>query len=446
MQKRILTDPGWYAMAPRKWLRIAGTMTLALLLTTPALESAVAKDDAPSRSSRSSRKAKEKAKPKGRTSQNAGKKVQGRLQAAYELIGEEKYDEARAILEQALRKKNLRDVEVAQLNRFIGFTYTSADRYEEGIVHFKKAVSLGALDLTTQRDLQFNLAQLYMATEQFGEAAATLTSWIQSSEDPAPKAYYYLAIAYTQQEKIDEAIPPAKKAVELAERPKESWTRLLLNLYFQKQNYTGMLPLLEELVRLFPSKSYWQQLAAVYAELDDEKTSMAIQQLAHMQGYVDTDKGKRRLARMYLYHDMPYWAARLIKEGLENESIEEDADSFELLANAWITAREFDNAVEPLARAADLSDSGDIYARLGQVYLEREEYGNAIDAIDSAFTKGDLKNPGQAYLLLGICNFSADRFPASLRAFRNAHKFEKTKKIASQWLTHVENTMKIQEG
>ena len=116
-----------------------------------------------------------------------------------------------------------------------------------------------------------------------------------------------------------------------------------------------------------------------------------------------------------------------------------------VLPNAWITAREFEKAVEPLSNAASLSESGDTYARLGQVFLEREEDENAIDALESAFEKGDLKNPGRTYLLLGICNFNVEKLSASRKAFRKALEDDKTKKIAAQWITHVDNTIRMRE-
>jgi len=427
----------------RTLLRFALAITLGASLTAPAFHDALAASD--KSKSRSSRTKKVKERPKGRQSQSAGKKVTAKLQAMVDLISEEKYPEARKVGEQALRARKLKDVEIAQLHRFIGFTYSSDDKYEDAIPHFEKAIARNALDQKTQYDLQFNLAQLYMATDQFASAVDVLNTWIDATEFPSSKAYYYLAIAYTQMDSIDEAIAPAQKAVELAERPKESWSRLLINLYFQKQRYTEMLPLLQELVRLFPKKSYWMQLSAVYTELDDDKSAMSVQQIAYLQGFLDQDKDKRRLARMYLYHDIPYWAARIVATGIENETIEKDAESYELLANAWITAREFEKAVEPLSNAATLAETGDTYARLGQVFLEREEYDNAIDALEAAFEKGDLRNPGQAYLLLGICNFNAEKLAASRKAFRKALDDEKTKKIAAQWITHVDNTIRMRE-
>jgi len=426
----------------RALLRLALALTLGAALATPAWNDALAASRK-SKSERSSKKTKER--PRGRHSQSASKKITTKLQAMVDLIGEEKYEEARKIGEQALRGRNLRDVEIAQLNRFVGFTYSSNEQYEKAIPHFGKAISMNALDQKTQYDLQFTLAQLYMATDEYEEAVGVLEDWLAASEEPEPKAYYYIAIAYTQMDRIDDAIPPAKKAVELADRPKESWDRLLINLYFQQQSYDEMLPLLQQMVRLFPKKNYWMQLSAVYSELDDDHAAMAVQQLAYVQGFLDQDGDQRRLARMYLYHDIPYWAAQVMTSGLENGVIEKDADSFELLANAWITAREFDKAVEPLAEAAELSETGDIYARLGQVYLEREEYIKAIDAIEAGIAKGELKNPGQAYLLLGICNFNADKLVASRRAFEKAVADKDAKSLAVQWITRVDDTIRNRE-
>ena len=436
----------------RRLAKLIGFLMLGAFLVAPALDVAQAQSDRQknSRSSKSrsaaekKKKKQQKRKPRGKSSQAIGKKVGAKLNEANDLIAAEKYDEARRLLDTELRRSDkLRSVELAQINRFYGFTYTSEEKYLEGIPYFVKAVELKALDEKTQIDLSFQLAQLYMATEQFQNSVDALNRFIEETLEPEARAYYLLAVGYTQLDDIDAALPPAKTAVELTESPKESWLRLLLNLHFQKSSYAEMLPILELMVREFPKKAYWMQLSAVYSELEDDERAMSVQQLAFTSGYLDADRDLLRLARMYLYNDIPYWAAKVVERGFEDETIEKDADSWELLANSWITAREFDRAVDPLTRAAELAETGIPYARLGQVYLEREEWNQAIDAINLGIERGNLRNPGQAFLLLGVCNFNAERYQSALSAFRRAIQHDRVKTIASQWIGHVRNTIAV---
>jgi predicted Zn-dependent protease len=93
--------------------------------------------------------------------------------------------------------------------------------------------------------------------------------------------------------------------VELAEDPQESWLSLLLALRMEREEYDRALPLLKQLAARFPKKIYWLQLAAVFAELGREQDALATMQLAHAQGFVETDSEQRNLARMYLYNEIP---------------------------------------------------------------------------------------------------------------------------------------------
>ena len=49
-----------------------------------------------------------------------------------------------------------------------------------------------------------------------------------------------------------------------------------------------------------------------------------------------------------------------------------------------------------------MSEDGRLFLRLGQTYMQEEDWKNAEKYIRYAIKKGDLENPGRAWLLLGI--------------------------------------------
>ena len=58
-----------------------------------------------------------------------------------------------------------------------------------------------------------------MQEEKWKEGAAALEEWFKTAANPNSAAYYLLAVAYYQQDDFDKALPPAKKAVELMDKP-----------------------------------------------------------------------------------------------------------------------------------------------------------------------------------------------------------------------------------
>jgi tetratricopeptide (TPR) repeat protein len=289
--------------------------------------------------------------------------------------------------------------------------------------------------------MMYNVAQIHLATENYEGAVKALRRWFRATNERTPHAYYLLAVAYYQQGKLDKALRPARQAVKISEKPNQSWLQMLVGLYLQEAKYQEALPYVEVLVAHFPKKMYYLQLSALYAQLGEEEKALAVMQLAYEQGFLTLDRELVRLGEMYLYHGLPYRAAVLLEKGLEEEKVEPKAKTLEVLANAWLMARETNRAVEPLILAADLAEAGDVYVRLGQVYLEREEWGAAADALSKGLERG-VKDEGDAQLLLGITYYNEKKLKSARSAFRAAREFEDNKEHADDWIRMLDRDEK----
>jgi tetratricopeptide (TPR) repeat protein len=181
------------------------------------------------------------------------------------------------------------------------------------------------------------------------------------------------------------------------------------------------------------------QLSLIYGARDNYRHSLAVQQVAYLQGFLTEDKELRRLARSYLYNNLPYPAAQVLEKGLAEGKIERDAQALELLANSWVAAREYDRSLEPLREAAEHSGDGNLYVRLGQVHMQREEWREAADVLQHAIEKGGLKDPGNAELLLGICYYNDERVEQARSSFGRARQHDSTRDAAERWITHLES-------
>ena len=91
----------------------------------------------------------------------------------------------------------------------------------------------------------------------------------------------------------------------------------------------------------------------------------------------------------------------------------------------------------PLGRAAELSDDGNLYVRLGQVHIQREEWGDAAQMLRRALDKGDLRDQGNAVLLVGIALYNDSKSAEARRYFARARKYEDTRVEADRWITHI---------
>lgn len=381
-------------------------------------------------------------KKKERAQHTVSEAVAKKLTPALEALTSGDYEEADRLLK-ALedRADRIRPYERALVYQMLGYLEAGQERYPEALVYFEKCLAENAMPPTTQLQTRFNVAQLYMASDKFAEAVVALELWFAEAENPLSPAYYLLAVAHYQNDDVSLAIAPAEKAVEIATTVREPWLQLLVGLYYETEQYAKAQQPLEALIMLNPRKAYWTQLSSLYAHLEQEPKSLAVMQLAYEQDFLETDRELRQLAQLYLFHSIPYRAARVLEKGLADGIVAEDVDVFAMLANSWLLAREYEAALSPLEKAAEMSPKGDLYARLGQVLLDREQWKAAAKALSAGLAKGGLTDRGTANLVLGMAYYYQQRAIQAKRYFSLALREENSRETASQWLLLIEREM-----
>jgi tetratricopeptide (TPR) repeat protein len=323
----------------------------------------------------------------------------------------------------------------------------SQEKYSDARGHLQKAIDSGGLNEQEISQMRYQSAQLFMTEEKWKEGAAALEEWFKSAPNVNSAAYYLLAVAYYQMavedkgdaKYFDKALPPAQKAVELMDKPNEGWVGMLLALYLQKENFKEAVPLLHRLIQINPEKkSYWMQLSAIYGQLEDYPNALAVMQLAYGAGLVTDDSEIRRLADLLLFNDVPYRGAQVLETGIEKNTLKIDEKLYEKLANCWIAAGELEKAISPLQKGAEAATSGDMFVRLGEVNIQREQWAAAQAAIDRGIGKGQLKDTGNAQLLMGIVLYNQKKLSEAKSWFERASQSEKHRQMARGYLQLIQ--------
>lgn len=360
------------------------------------------------------------------------------LNEAIELLNMEQYAQANTKIN-TLKLDQLSPYERGKVEQIMFNIAYSQDRYEEARGHLQKAIDSGGLNAVEIDQARYQSAQLYMQEEKWKEGAAALEEWFKTATNPNSAAYYLLAVAYYQQDDFNRALAPAKKAVELMDKPNENWLQMLSALHLQREEFRDAIPILQQLVTVAPEKkTYWMQLSSVYGQMEDYPNALAIMQLAHSAGLVTEDSEVRRLADLLLFNDVPYRGAQVLESAIEKKQVTLDDKLYEKLANCWIAAGEFDKSLAPLQRAAEMASTGDAFIRLGEVQVQREDWPAAIAAVQRGVDKGQLKDPGNAQLMLGIAHYSQKDYDAARPFFQRARQSEKHRQIADSYLQAIQ--------
>jgi len=361
------------------------------------------------------------------------------MNEAIEFLNMEDYASAEATLAK-LKMDKLSPYEHSRVEQILFQIAYQQDKYEEARQHLMNSIQAGGLNEQEVSQNHYYIAQIYMQEEQWAKGAQALEDWFKTAPDPNSAAYYMLAIAYYQQNEVKKAIVPARKAVELTDQPQASWIELLVFLYIDQEDYKSAVPLLERLTAMEPKKkTNWVQLSSVYQQLENYPQALATMELAYEAGLLDQDSDYRRLADMLAFNEVPYRCAQVLETGMQAKVIKADMEAYHKLADCWTAAREFDKALGPLEQAAALSKNGDLYVRLAEVNMQREDWKSVSAALQKGLDKGGLNDIGYAQLLMGIALYNAEKPKDARTWFERAQKSDKHRKIASAYIQRIKS-------
>ena len=416
-------------------IRQAGACFLVLALTCSTIPAAVAQDA-------------DGAEPEQRTRQAEAVrlKVYEKIKKSEELIDADDIPGALELLEDLLADGKLSDYEKGNVLTYIGVTRSRADDTAGAISAFEELLAIDGLEGQMRTNAVYTLAQLSAMAEDFETALGYLEQWFALTPSPSAQDYVRYAQYLYQVGRYDDMIKPIRMAISVAEsnnKPaREDWYVLLNFAYFQQEDYKSVRDIQTTLLEQWPRKRYWMSLAGAYTELGDENSLFAAFDAAHTQGLLETESELVTMAQLYLQHEIPYKAARLLEEELASGRITGESGHYRLLSQAWTLAQEDEKAVPALVRAASLSGDGELYTRLGNAYLNLGQHGDCVAAVKTGLERGGIRSPDYAYISLGMCLYNLGRLREAIDAFHEAAKSDRSTRTATQWIQIIRAEIK----
>jgi tetratricopeptide (TPR) repeat protein len=314
--------------------------------------------------------------------------------------------------------------------------------------YYEQVIAQPDIPLAMEINTRFTIAQLYFVQEKWQQGIDALLMWFEMNEKPNAGAYVLLAQGYYQVKRYDLALDNVETAIAMHEGegklPKEQWYNLARFLYFDKEDFDSALDVLNTLIIYYPKKQYWVQASHLYGEKKDEPRQLALMEAAYEQGFLDRSSELVTMAYLYLNAEAPYYAGSVIQKGFADELVEDKSKNFELAGSAWAQAREVAKSIPMMEKAAAKSEEGELYVRLGNVYLDGDQFQKSADSIIKGLNKGGVKRPDQARLALGMAYFNLGDYDEARKAFRAAGKdgarrkeWQRSQEMARQWIAYV---------
>ncbi len=390
-------------------------------------------------------------------------KVLGKAQECADLND---YVCAMQVLEDGLGRKleKLNSYERAQYFNFRGFLFYSQEKYGEALRAYENVLRQENLPAAMEDTTVYTMAQLYFIKEDYQSSIKMMVRWLKYQPAPTAQplvllgqAYYSLGtqdgIKPAQAAKyFNQAIPYIQQAIKLYEdagkQPKENWYLLLRVMYFEMKENQKVIDILELLLHKWPKKEYWLQLAGMYGEMSTdaktekertllEKKQLATYETAYRQGFLAKGSELVNMSQLYMYHEAPYWASVVLEKGMKAGIIEKNKKNYENLAQARINAQDMRQSLEPLRLAAEESKDGEAYKKLGQVYMQLDDYKNAAKYFGLALKKGKLKRADSVAVYQGMCYFNLGQLSKAKKSFELAAKDKRSRKQARKWISYL---------
>lgn len=347
-------------------------------------------------------------------------------------------------------KKALNSYELANVYNLYAFIYYSQENYAKALQAYENVVAQPDIPLAMEINTRFTIAQLYFVQEQWQQGINALQKWFDMTDSPNANAYVLLAQGYYQLKDYNKALSNVEKAIsmynEKGKLPKEQWYNLARFLYFEKGDINKTVDVLEILLTHYPKKQYWVQISHMYGEQKKDSEQLSAMETAYVQGMLDKGTEQVTMAYLYLNGDVPYKAAKVMDKGLKDGSIEGKSKNWEVAGSAWRQAQEVDKSIPAMEKAAELSDTGELYARLGNIYLDGDENKKAISAINKGLSRGGVKRPDNARLVLGMAYFNTKQYDKAREAFKAAARDERSAKYAAQWIKYMDSELERQRS
>ena len=358
------------------------------------------------------------------------------------------------LLEMLERQRRYNGNELGQIHQMLAVIYyNDKDDLEKTFEHYEQLLAqVPEITEGLEESTIKTLAQLHLQAENFDTSLDYMKRWFALAYNPGPGEYILVGQIHFQRKDFPAAAQALEAAITLAgDREltiRENWWAMLNYAHFEMENYDRVIEILEILVRDFPKRQYWIQLAGVYGQEGQEREQLMAFEAAHVAGFLDKESDVMTFGGLLMQNEVPWRGAKYMQVGLDSELVERTPRNLQQIGQAYQLAQEVDSAIGVFEEAGEKSDDGEIYDRLSSLYLEKDEFSKCRTAAERAMEKGGIKKLYNVEIVLGMCQFNLDELRDARETFvkarRNARDAEESsaERITQQWIRYIDNESK----
>ncbi len=354
-------------------------------------------------------------------------KVYKQLQKANKLIEKKQESKAKTILNSIIK---IEDNNLAKSYAYQSLASISLrnNNYKNTIKYYEKIVELNSLKKEEIAKVKFSLSQLYLSEGIYKKSISYSNELLKSSFPKKNHLIENLALAYYHDTQYKKSISYIKQILN-HKKNKESWYKMLYSAYINMKDYEEAITTLKYMITIYnKNETYWMQLVSLYQTVKEYKKSLATLELIYENNVVSQKKNILYLVNILIQNKIYNKAALLIEDGLKNGIIEKEEKSFNLLISTLLNAKNYKKVIYLLTNSS-FAKNDKFQLMLGNIYYNKGEYTNAIDALKNHKFKANTKYDGKRYSILALSFYELDNKNSSKKYLKLAaqNRYEKTR-------------------
>ena len=365
-----------------------------------------------------------------------------KLQAAQKNIQKGDYTAALSLLDQASALSGQTPYSRHVETQLYVFAYEKTNDYT------KLAPKLEELSsdpyVTPAQKAQFTtaLAQIYYQMHNYQKAIeygtlAIQHGWADAQMPTLVGQAYYLKGDWRGTIQFEKGLIAA--AVKRGGKPSKQSLQLVQSSCQHLHDDNCLLNSVEQLVVYYPQPQYWQYL--IYKTLQTVKSDANLLQayrLAFDVGVMQQAHEFTNYAELAIEANDPGEAVQVLTSALKNNMFaghpHQQAKAERVLSDAKAKAqRDLAGGLAETAAAAAKQATGQSDVNVGLAYLGYQQYAKAVTEFSQGISKGGLKSPAEAHLLLGIAQLKSGDRNGALKSFGAVQGDPTLQRLASLW-------------
>ena len=321
--------------------------------------------------------------------------------------------------------------------------------YPAAITLYKQLLELNSVSNDAYFDSMYNLANAYVASEQYQAALDQLKIWREQGKRETADSYALEGNIYYRLQKFPEAIAAIKKAQSMTDQPKDSWNSILMASLAESGQSGEASSVIEQQMQKDPkNKQLVHNALVIYVQNNQNDKALALLDRQHKDGLITDENDYTSAARFYANigqtGDNPSVAAKgaeLLQEGLNKNVVKPTAENYKLQGDLYMVAQDQNKALAAYEKASPLASNGDIDYMRAQIVGAQQNWPEAKTLADKAISRG-VTHKGKAYLLLGKLDTALKDNAGAKAAFQKAQADAETSSDAAEQLRKLDGKKK----